>query len=162
MEQRYGIQKQLFFKRKTRRSKMVRYTMNKQITREMGDRQIGREPGGLWRINRYGYFRISAAVRDHSMPPFQCSALVSVKVAKIRRDVGVWKSRGRQKQKLANGISRLHRPRSSTNILQILASKLRIILLDFSPSPPSPRISLFPLKADLFDLIAITHEEEKW
>lgn len=52
----------------------------------MGDCRIGGEPGEPWRINRYGYFGISAAIRDHSMLPFQCSAPLSVKVAKMRRD----------------------------------------------------------------------------
>lgn len=39
-----------------------------------------------WRIKRYGYFGISAAIRDHSMLPFQCFAPPSVKVVKIRWD----------------------------------------------------------------------------
>lgn len=65
--------------------------MDTGIVRQMGDWRIGREPREPWRINRYGYFGISAAIRDHSMLPFQCSAPPSVKVAKMRLDGG-WSS----------------------------------------------------------------------
>lgn len=61
--------------------------------RRLDDRRTGREPRGPWRINRYGYFGISVAIRDHSMLPFQCSAHPSVKVAKMRRD-GVSSAKG--------------------------------------------------------------------
>lgn len=59
--------------------------MDTGIVRQMGER-IGGGLGEPWRIKRYGYFGISAAIRDHSMLPFQCFAPPSVKVAKIRRD----------------------------------------------------------------------------
>lgn len=60
-------------------------TMDTGVVRRMGEQRIGRGLGESWRIKRYGYFGISAAIRDHSMLPFQCFAPPSVKVAKIRR-----------------------------------------------------------------------------
>lgn len=63
-------------------------TMDTGVVRRMGEQRIGRGLGESWRIKRYGYFGISAAIRDHSMLPFQCFAPPSVKVAKIRRRWG--------------------------------------------------------------------------